>query len=186
MALVACLGWGSLVWNTGELPIQRQWFEDGPFVRAEFLRQSENGRMTLVLHDTVAPVRSLWALMDIAEPAGAVTALRKREGIGEKSEKAHIGLWETGQASPATILNLGEWAQPRGISAAVWTNLPPKFDGKEQVATSAQVVKYLRGLTGRVREVAEQYVRYAPAQTDTAYRREIEAALGWTPRQSPL
>jgi hypothetical protein len=177
MATIACLGWGSLVWDPRELPIQRTWFGDGPFVHVEFLRKSKNGRITLVLQESVVPVRGLWAVMDATDEAAAVKALADREGCPEKS----IGFWKEGLPAPKTIKNLPAWAQAHDIDAVVWTNLPHKFDEEKEPRTAAQIVAYLAGLKGRARDDAQQYVRYAPPQIDTAYRREIEAALGWTP-----
>lgn len=178
MPIIACLGWGSLIWDPGALPIQRQWFSDGPFVQAEFLRRSNDGRITLVLDESAEPVRALWAVMDSKSTKAARTALRKREGISSNKEKDYVGVWNGGE-NPPMILHLPEWARTRSVDAVVWTALPQKFHASEAVATSAEVVDYLRTLRGRVREEAERYIRNAPAQIDTRYRRDIEAALGW-------
>jgi hypothetical protein len=69
-----------------------------------------------------------------------------------------------------------------GLDAAVWTNLPPKFGGNESLVPSAkQVVEHLDGLAAEKRRNAEAYIRRAPKQIDTDYRRLIESKLGWTP-----
>ena len=187
MPIIACLGWGSLVWDPRALPIQRQWFADGPFVRAEFLRKSIDDRITLVLDESAAPVRALWAVMDATNVTEAVVALRKREGILKNNVEKHVGCWKPGNTSHLEILNLAVWAEARGIDAVVWTALPPRFyqDDQNQVAPVEDIVKHLAGLTGRKRDEAERYVRYAPAQIDTPYRREIERVLGWTPKTPP-
>jgi hypothetical protein len=181
--VVACLGWGSLVWDPRTLPIQRHWFEDGPLVRAEFLRKSRDGRITLVLDESATPVRSLWAIMDTSDPAQARTALREREGIPEKREKDDVGLWTPEDEPPPTILGLPAWAQVRNVEAVVWTALPPSFfdkDKPDRIASSDEIVTYLGTLTGTIRDDAERYIRNAPPQIDTPIRRAIEATLGWT------
>lgn len=179
MSTIACLGWGSLVWDPRELAIQRPWFDDGPFIHVEFGRQSLDGRITLVLAKTDTPVRSLWAVMDATDLASAKMALRMREGIPEKNESFHIGSWSIGQQSPELVLGLADWAKARSVTHVVWTNLPPKFNSNTEMPSSEQVVQYLAGLTGASRETAERYVRFAPRQIVTAYRRSIEAALHW-------
>lgn len=177
----AFLGWGSLVWNPGALPIHGQWHLDGPFVRAELLRKSRDGRLTLVLARDVEPVRSLWASYAGTSLQDARVALCDREGIPKKNIATGIGSWSRGEPSPDCILELEPWAMARGVQSVVWTNLSPKFEDNDANAPSMEVVlRYLTGLTGPTRDLAEQYVRRAPRQIDTYYRRRIEAALGWS------
>ena len=179
--MIACLGWGSLVWNPGNLPIQRQWHGDGPFVRVEFLRQSANGRLTLVLAPSAEPVRSLWAIMSSPNIQTAREALRAREDIPPKKAKRHIQSWSRGDENPLCILELAPWAGSRGVDSVIWCALPPKFNGMDDVSpTIDEAVSYLSPLVGPNRDVAEQYVRRTPRQIDTSYRRRFEADLNWT------
>lgn len=181
MALIGCLGWGSLVWDPRELPIQRQWFVDGPFIKVEFVRRSSDGRITLVLDSAAPLVRSLWAVMDASDVDSAKEGLRKRENI-RKADSSKIGVWSKGEDSPALIVNLPKWAESQGVEVVLWTALPPKFNGEDgKRPTSEQVIEYLGSLTGAMRDTAERYIRLAPRQIDTPYRRNIEAALQWTP-----
>lgn len=175
MPTIACLGWGSLVWDPRELPVQRRWFADGPFVKVEFLRQSKGNRITLVLDSSASPVRSLWAVMDKTDVSGAKEALRSREGCNA----ADIGTWLRGSNEPQNIIKLSQWAGAKGVDTVVWTALPAQFRNGG-APTVDQVVDYLRGLSGAARDTAEAYVRRAPKQIDTSYRRKIEAELGWT------
>lgn len=181
MAQIACLGWGSLVWDPRELPIRSAWFEDGPFVAVDFLRQSQDGRVTLVVDGGAKPVRTLWAHMDADSLAEAREDLRTREGVPRSSAEQSIGSWSRGNPSPANMIELDAWALARGIEHIVWTALPAKLEGASGTPTTEQVIAYLRGLLGPKRDNAERYIRRAPRQIDTPLRRRIAADLGWTP-----
>ena len=179
MTNIACLGWGSLIWNPGDLPIRRCWFEDGPLIPLEFARESQNRRITLVVEPAARPVRSLWALMDGEDLTEMRECLRVREG---RTKPEYIESWSCGEASPCCIPGLGEWALARKLDAVIWTALPPRFkkmDGK--IPEETDVVSCLRELRGAIRDEAERYIRQAPRQIDTAYRRRIEAEFGWFP-----
>ena len=179
MTNIACLGWGSLIWDPRNLPIRRYWFDDGPLIPLEFARQSEDGRITLVISPAARPVRSLWTLMDSDSLVEARKQLQRREGT-KKPE--YIGDWSRGQWSPTEIPRLSEWALARNVDSVVWTALRPRFNGDDNQPPNVEdVLRYLQALTGTARDAAEKYIRRAPRQIDTAYRRRIEAELHWSP-----
>ena len=181
---IACLGWGSLIWDTQNLPIRGEWFSDGPLLPVEFLRKSTNGRMTLVLHKSAKPVRSLWALMDLEDVEEARSALGKREygkATGEWVNK-NIGVWTTSSNSPELIPTLAEWGASVGVDAVIWTALPCKHPISEKagdVASVQEIVTYLKSLSGDKYELAKEYILNSPGQIDTTYRRTIQKELGW-------
>ncbi|MCG7870510.1 MAG: hypothetical protein JAZ11_00220 [Candidatus Thiodiazotropha lotti] len=174
--VIACLGWGSLIWNPQDLPIQRHWFEDGPLIKVEFMRKSMNNRITLVLHEDAEPVRSLWAIMSVKTLEEAKIRLADREGCNVN----RIGSWSHGQAETlSNILDIDTWAESKGIKHIIWTALPSKLVNNGDTPSPEQVVEHLSSLRGTERDNAENYIRQTPAQIDTPYRRHIEAALGW-------
>lgn len=49
-------GWGSLIWNPGNLAMTGEWQPDGPMLPVEFARVSTDGRLTLVIAPDVPAV----------------------------------------------------------------------------------------------------------------------------------
>ena len=172
---IACLGWGSLIWNPRTLPIKRYWFEDGPMIKVELARVSQDKRVTLVLTQEGTLVRSLWALMDCKNISSARRALVCRESTSEK----YVGSFEPGDSDPDNIQELPKWLDEKSLDAVVWTSLPTKLIENNDNPTEGQILEHLKCLRGSERQNAEQYIRKAPPQIDTDYRRRIEAELGW-------
>jgi hypothetical protein len=139
--------------------------------------------MTLVIDTNAAKVRLLWAEMLSADLLSAKEALREREGITGADWSSRIGAWQTDESAPATIPDLPRWAEALGLEAVIWTALGPKFSGKDVSPSADEVITYLQGLTRVWREHAKRYIECAPRQIDTEYRRRIEAALGWSPKE---
>ncbi|MBP7482407.1 MAG: hypothetical protein KA788_07730 [Lacunisphaera sp.] len=159
------------------------WSPDGPLVRVEFLRESRDKRITLVLGGRFPLVPSLWCFMAVGTLMEARARLALREGISAHRINLDIGAWSQGDAEVPTIPGLAAWTAAAGVSHVVWTALAPKFGGQAgRVPTVDEVLLHLDGLAGAERDVAEQYVRRTPRQVDTVYRRAIEARLGWTAR----
>ncbi|MDX1217395.1 hypothetical protein GOL99_17845 [Sinorhizobium medicae] len=172
-----CLGWGSLIWCQKTLPVSGTWQADGPDLPLEFVRESRDRRITLVICEGAPTVTTLWARLDVSSVDAAKQALIAREGPQPKG----IGWWSPDGASKHYGVEvIGEWAKARGIDGVVWTALKPKIGDEYRTPAQGEVIAHLSGLQGLEREAAEEYVRLAPRQIVTPYRSEIEASLGWT------
>src|SRR5450759_3605994 len=172
---IACLGWGSLIWRPGNLLIQRKWFNDGPLLPVEFVRKSDNGRLTLVITETAKPVRTLWALMTTDNIEIAKTSLRIREGISKEKLNSRIGsLTVEDEITEGINLIIKNWAISLKLDAVIWTTLPSKFNNLEgQVPTIDEAISYLRSVDINTWETAQEYVRRTPKQIDTEFRRRF-------------
>ncbi|MGD9713047.1 MAG: hypothetical protein AB7V46_13390 [Thermomicrobiales bacterium] len=182
---IACLGWGSLVWHPGNLPLSCKWKKDGPALPIEFARESSRSRITLIISDVPDTVVSLWALMSVDTLDAAKFALAKREDVPDEYIQYSIGWWRKldGASHGRGADVIAKWAPAYDLDAVVWTNLKPGFKkGAKTVPPYADVLKYFQGLIERGEHApAEEYVRKAPEQVMTPYRRSLQKDLGWTP-----
>lgn len=176
----ACLGWGSLIWEPGELPLSHEWRKDGPKLPLEFARISLDGRVTLVVckQGTVCP--TLWNTLSSTSLGRAREALAIREDLPSTRNAA---FWSGSGASDHYGTELvGAWAIKQGFAGVVWTGLPPKSpvtDQNDDYPSIEDVISHLSSLEGHSATRAEEYVRKAPNQIATAYRTRIVEEFGW-------
>lgn len=158
---IACIGWGSLIWDARSLPLRSPWFNDGPLLSVEFARESDDGRITLVIvnDEETWPVRCLWALMSELDLEAAKVELAKREGIKPRKIADSIGVVmkdETVDSEKRPVESLiQQWVRVVGIDVAIWTKLEPRImprdkDGLKQKKSGKpdirHVLDHLRGL----------------------------------------
>ncbi|GAB7542771.1 hypothetical protein [Cupriavidus sp. 8B] len=183
--IIACIGWGSLVWKPGGLPVVGGWNLDGPSLPVEFAREPGGKRITLVICPGLPAVQTCWSLMDVPDVSIARQHLGQREHPAASSKwiEDNIGYWDraanVSHGMEGSVISM--WAERLRLAGIVWTSLPFKFAGNPLVMpTEDEVIDYLRNLESSEREDAETYVRKTPKQIDTQYRRRIERELGWS------
>lgn len=181
--VIACLGWGSLVWNPRSLPIQGGWHSDGPQLPIEFARHSSRDRITLVIVPAMRCVQTLWARLSVGTVWEARKVLAECEGIRSQDIENYIGFWSQNEGSNGQCAEeIGHWAMDKQLGAVVWTALPPRFTGQDgRVPTEDEVIEFLRTIGSTPGTEAEKYIRKAPRQIATQYRQRIESELGWLP-----
>jgi hypothetical protein len=182
---IACLGWGSLLWKPGALPLASGWQAGGPPLPLEFARVSDGGELAIVLCEGAPDAPTWWAELDLDDLDRARELLREREQIDPRWAGLVGSLpAEDGDGGPWHA-RIAAWTEERGIDGVVWTALPPKSPGgASTMPTADEAIAYLRGLQGERAEHAERYVRQVPADIRTPYRRVIEERLGWTPQEA--
>ncbi|WP_288475765.1 hypothetical protein [uncultured Pantoea sp.] len=175
---IACLGWGSLIWKTGALPVASQWHHDGPAVPIEFVRIADGGELSTAICLNARPVPVLWAWLNTASLESACRALRIREAIPD-SRADGIGMMTVTDNAAGP---LATWAQAKGIEGLIWTGLPARMASVEgQIPTLEDARHYLQQLTGETRTHAFHYIEQVPAQIDTDYRRALADLTRWQP-----
>ena len=181
---IACIGWGSLIWDSQDLPLKSTWYSDGPLLPIEFSRESSDGRMTLILLDNSDNmVNSLWSLLSVTTLHEAKIVLAKREGISDKNIKYSIGYWDKDSNSSHGLSSLAieTWAKDRNLDAVVWTNLKFGFKSSRDIIPEySTIIKHFQSLSKEQYMLAEQYVRKTPKQVKTPYRLMFERDLAWT------
>lgn len=179
---IACLGWGSLIWDPGDLDTSGDWCGNGPDLPVEFARESGDGRITLVLSSQAKPTRVLWAPMSTDSLDKAKRNLAEREGISPKNEKYSIGFVDAHSSEMHGLCasTIFEWAKQQELSGVVWTNLKCGFKKSRDVMPSVEeILRHFRSLDQAALARAKEYVTNAPAQIQTTYRSRIMADMGW-------
>lgn len=172
---IACIGWGSLIWDPCGLPVKGEWQPDGPSLPVEFARQSSADHITLVIVKSAHRVPTLWAELNVDSLAAGVEALKVRERVPYASS---IGRWPnaTNRVYPLTD-EIAEWAQSKGISGVVWTALQPGMKGnRETVPTLEELTAHIGKLDGTTLAKATIYIANAPSQIVTPYRQALALA----------
>lgn len=178
---IVCIAWGSLLWKPQGLKLASGWHPGGPPLPLEFARQSDDSpELALVLCERARLAPTYWAYLATDDLDAARAMLREREKITRERPEwiGSIPAVDGARADP----RVDAWLRARRIDAAVWTAVPPKFDGQNgRVPSADEVVAWLDSCTGERRAAAEDYIRRTPVHIDTHCRRAIEARLGWRP-----
>ncbi len=177
---IAILGWGSLIWELGEIPLNGSWQNGGPRLPIEFSRVSESraGALTLVI-DSVngKDVPTLFAISRRIELADAICDLRNRE----KTVVKRIGFVNLVDGSqrcnvyPESSNVIRAWACCQTFDAVIWTDLPSNFKEKVYAQFSVdEAVRYLHSLPEDGAKEARIYIQKAPQEINTPLRRALK------------
>jgi len=183
---IACIAWGSLVWDPRTLPLAGEFREDGPWLSVEFSRVALDGRVTLILDPTARAVRTHWVPLAVESLEEAVTALGMREKIAPGRRPDWVGRMRRTDPTPGFEASnpapraLAAWLEERELDAVVWTALPARGpDGASKRPDFDCLLRHLEALEGEARIRAEEYIRRAPSSIDTDHRAKFEDGLGW-------
>lgn len=188
---IACIGWGSLLWDPRTLPRAGDFAQDGPVLPIEFSRVAVDGRVTLVVDPASDPVPTYSVPLSVGDLDEAVEALALREKVGPARRDAWIALEVKGRAEAArgevpspVRSHVAAWLADSAYDAVVWTALPSRTPAGGFARPSVEVLlAHVATLEGPALARAEEYVRRAPSAVRTAYRARFESELGWTPEE---
>jgi hypothetical protein len=177
---IAILGWGSLIWDPGQLPYKGSWLTGGPQLQIEFSRVSNDGRLTLVIDlNDGESVPTRYVKSTRTTLAEAIDDLRAREG-SPASMIGFVDLFNNTRSKTQYPLHadvfddVADWCKNATFDAVVWTALPPNFQDKiGQTFSVNNAITYLQGLQQPSQQTALDYIKNAPTEVDTPVRRKV-------------
>jgi hypothetical protein len=174
---IACVGWGSLIWDPRELKIKdKKWFKDGPILPVEFVRISGNKRVTLVVDPTAKPLTTLWNLMDTNNFQIAFDSILQREGTITK--RIH-SIDRKSTPDSEIEKTVQSWLIEKELDSAIWTGLYLNNKVQDSRPTADEIIGHLKSLSTTELEKAKEYIMKTPEQINTNYRKEIMNTLNW-------
>jgi len=176
---IAILGWGSLIWRPGTLPMATEWRKGGPLLPLEFSRvsRSRGGALTLAIDPAFGvPLPTRFAASPRSDLDAAVEDLRSRE----HTDVDKIGYVDLGRRSQRCQIHaeaahtIGRWGLANGFDAIIWTDLPGNFSERRGGAFSvAEAVRYLGSLKQPSAGMAREYLLRAPLEIITPLRERL-------------
>jgi len=177
---IVILGWGSLIWDQGNLPLKTEWQIGGVELPVEFSRVSDrrDGALTLVIDpDNGQNVSTRFAISKRTELEDAICDVRSREETLVK-RIGYVNLIDGSQRCkvyPEVSHAIRAWASRNSFDAVVWTDLPSNFRDKVDVQFSVEeAARYLHGLPENGAVKARVYIMNAPQEIDTPLRRRLK------------
>ena len=184
---IAIIGYGSLIWDLDDLApkVAGDWqMGTGPAMSVEFSRVSPKRKhaLALVIEDGIDDFS---ATSFIDSKRSRLDEAKDDLAARERTHLGHIG-WAT-RSGDANSCNDGvaasavAWLDETGHDAAVWTDLNGNFhDHTGEPFSHHRALAYLQNLAHDSLLEAWRYITYAPAQTNTPFRRFLAQQPWWT------
>lgn len=173
---IAVLGWGSLVWDSGDLRIKDgKWYRGGPSLPIELSRRSSGrGHLTYVIderHTRRVPTR--YAISRHTDLEDAICDLACREGCKATKIGYVTNADKTGHRARPGVpwQDIQRWTESQKLDAVIWTDLEYEFPGSWTVANA---IKYWKtDIPAQNLAEAAKYASSAPPEVDTDLRRQL-------------
>lgn len=182
---VAIIGYGSLVRNLKDLPVEMDIFnENGPELPLEFSRISKDGRLTLVIDEKRGTQnKTFYTVSRQNNLEKAVEDLRKREKlytsdfIGWVNNTNRTNSIKSSR-HPNIVSKIIEWNNQNNFDAAIWTDLGPRFKNITGIKYSNDAAwEYLLNLPVKRFVKALDYIRSTPVQIKTSFLNSFNERL---------
>jgi hypothetical protein len=192
---IAILSWGSLITSGVQrgLVIVGDWHTGGPVLPIEFSRISQSGEragcLTLVIDEqNGVNVPTHYSQSAHTNLNNAILNLRTVERITLIPSIGYVNLVNNTEREfsrrkhPIACNTIKAWAQTHGWDAVIWTSLLSNFEDKTGYPyTLENAIQYMSHLREPVTSKAYEYIRNAPSDVMTPFRRVMDDSLAFVP-----